>query len=136
MDGTRARVAANEASSSSSEPIEDGEVPETELREQPINPGNPAVDSLISSAAQLGFSTGDIQAFLQRRLPAADVAGSPAMDIGVPILQDQIQFQGVRDPSLTKPIENSTFDLKGLVKDKLRRQRKETKNASKSWTAS
>ena len=89
MDGTRARVAANEASSSSSEPIEDGEVPETELSEQPINPGNPAVDSLISSAAQLGFFTGDIQAFLRRRLPAADVAGSPAMDIGVPILQDQ-----------------------------------------------
>ena len=118
MDGTRARVAANEASSSSSEPIEDGEVPEIEQRDQPMNPGNPAVDSLISSAAQLGFSTGDIQAFLQRRLPAADAAGSPAMDVDVSNLQAQSQFQGVRDPSLSKPIENSTFDLKGLVKDK------------------
>jgi hypothetical protein len=105
---------ANEQSNKRLNPIEDGEVPELPLPNHPQSLEGIAIDQLNTSASILGYSPQDIENFLQRRLPAVE---TPSIDIPIPV-QDVPVALRVRDPSLPKPLENSSFDLKTLAKDK------------------
>ena len=83
---------------------------------QRYNPMAVALAQLNSSAALLGFTAADIQAFLQMRLPVEEMQ-EPAPIANAPlVINDYVPPQRVRDPSLSKTIENSAVDLKGLNK--------------------
>ena len=127
MDGRRARRAANEANQDAVLPVEDGEVPQNDQEAQPPNLMAVALAQLNSSAALLGFSPDDIQAFLQMRLPVEEMQEQDPIANAPLVINDYVPPQRVRDPSLSKTIENSAFDLKGLIKDKFSSSSKQNK---------
>jgi hypothetical protein len=114
MAETRSQSRANERSNELLDPIEDGEVPDSPPPTHTQSLQGIAIDQFNSSASILGFSPQDIEDFLQRRLPAVE---TPPINPSI-IVQDTPVPLRVRDPSLPKPLENSSFDLKTLAKDK------------------
>jgi hypothetical protein len=107
MAETRSQSRANEQNSERLSTIEDGEVPEVSSPIQSQSLEGIALDQINTSASILGFSPQDIEDFLQRRLPAVEI---PSFNAPI-IVQDVPVALRVRDPSLPKPLENTSFDL-------------------------
>ena len=99
MAETRSQSRAKELNPDRLTPIEDGEVPETASSNQSRSLEAVALDQLNTSASLLGYTPQDIEAFLQRRLPAVEL---PPTNIPID-MSSPIVVPRVRDPSLSKP---------------------------------
>ena len=120
MVETRFQSASNEVTSLASDSLEDGEVPQIVL---PIN-GDDLValqtQRLISSAAQLGFTNAQVEAFL------SSITSEP-----VPMPEPKIQITSpsyAHDPSLLKLPENNIYDLLRVAQDKFTATTKKNKD--------
>jgi hypothetical protein len=95
MAETRSQSRANEQSNERLNPIEDGEVPEISVPNQSQSLGATAIDQLNTSASLLGFTPQDIEAFLQRRLPAVELPPN-----NIPITNSEFEFCVIKSSKL------------------------------------
>ena len=112
--------ASNEVTSLASDSLENGEVPPIVL---PIT-GDELValqtQQLISSAAQLGFTNAQVEAFLNSITSEPAMMPEPKIDISSP--------QYAQDPSLSKMPENNIYDLRRVAQDKFTSTTKKNKD--------
>ena len=120
MVETRFQSASNEVTSLASDSLEDGEVPPIVL---PIT-GDDLValqtQQLILSAAQLGFTNAQVEAFLNSITSEPATMPEPKIHISSPPY--------VQDPSLSKMPENNIYDLRRFAQDKFTSTTKKNKD--------